>query len=73
MSALQFKPPQCPVCCNKNTYVMLMEPLASTNADEYFCDCGKCGLRYRAVLERHVWLTLEIEADQVLIPQAMAA
>jgi hypothetical protein len=56
MSALPFNNPPCPECFNKDTHVELMVPVRYPEADEYTCRCGKCGLQYRATLERRVWL-----------------
>jgi hypothetical protein len=54
-----FRNPPCPVCCNKDTHVELVLPDArNNNLDEYACRCGKCGLRYSATLERHVWMVV---------------
>jgi C4-type Zn-finger protein len=59
MSALPFKNPQCPACCNKDTYINLVVPLPHMEeVDEYQCECGKCGLRYRTALERHIWMSV---------------
>ena len=60
MSTIPFKNPQCPRCFNKDAYVTLMVPTAfNESTDEYFCDCGKCGLRFHAILERRAWLAVE--------------
>ena len=66
MSALPFRTPPCPECFNKDTGVELMMPMRDNpEVDEYSCYCGKCGLKYRATLERRVWLAQQQSAQSV--------
>jgi hypothetical protein len=74
MSALPFKNPQCPACCNKDTDVELMVPMPhNADMDEYSCHCGKCGSIFRAVLERHVWLAQPVRSESAELVRLVPA